>query len=63
MKQKTTKSASKRVIRTGSGKLLRRKVSAQHLVMGKSKRARRGRGKLSKISRGDLRKIKRLVPY
>lgn len=63
MKQKTVKSAQKRIIKTGSGKILRRKITAQHLVMGKSKRARRLSGKRAKISSADLRKIKRLVPY
>lgn len=63
MKQKTVKSAQKRIIKTGSGKILRRKITAQHLVMGKSKRARRSSGKPTKISSADLRKVKKLVPY
>ena len=63
MKQKTVKSASKRIKKTGKGKLMRRKILAQHLVMGKSKRARRDSGRATKIAKADLKKIKRLVPY
>ena len=63
MKLKTVKSARKRIIITGRGKFLRRKISAQHLVRGKSKRARQQAGKATQISRADLKKIKKLIPY
>lgn len=63
MKQKTVKSAQKRIIKTGSGKILRRKMTTQHLVMGKSKRARSQSGKSILISNADKRKVRRLVPY
>jgi ribosomal protein L35 len=63
MKQKTVKSARKRLIKTGSGKILRRRISAQHLVMGKSKRARASAGKKDLISPADSGNIKRLTPY
>lgn len=63
MKQKTVKSAQKRLTKTGSGKILRRKMTTQHLVMGKSKRARRASGQKVAIDQADQRKISRLVPY
>lgn len=63
MKLKTVKSAQKRIKITRQGKLLRRKLSAQHLTQGKSKRARRGAGKLSQVARADKNKIKKLIPY
>ena len=63
MKQKTVKSAKKRLVTTGSGKMLRRRLSAQHLAMGKSKRVRRGADKKMAIAQADRAKIKRLVPY
>lgn len=63
MKQKTVKSAKKRVSVTGKGKFLRRNLSAQHLTAGKSKRVRRATGKKIIISKVDLKKIKRMVPY
>jgi len=63
MKQKTVKSAKKRISKTGSGKILRRKISAQHLVMGKSKRSRRRAGRKIIAASVDAKKIRRLVPY
>lgn len=63
MKLKTVKSAKKRLIRTGSGKLMRRKLTTQHLVQGKSKRARRNSGRTVAVSPSDRRKIKRMTPY
>ena len=63
MKQKTVKSAYKRTIITSTGKILRRKATAQHLVQGKSKRTLRGSSKTVEISKSDSKRIKRLVPY
>ena len=64
MKLKTSKAAAKRIIKiTRKGKMLRRKMSAQHLRQGKSKRACRRAGKFVEVSKGDIRKVKRLVPY
>jgi len=64
MKQKTIKSARKRIIKiTKRGKLLRRRLSAQHLAVGKSKRTLRSAGKKSTVSSADRKKIKRLIPY
>ncbi|KKQ16829.1 MAG: 50S ribosomal protein L35 [Berkelbacteria bacterium GW2011_GWA1_36_9] len=62
MKQKTVKTASKRISVTGSGKLQRRKTSAQHLVQGKSKRTLKGRATLVSFSQADNKRIKKLVP-
>lgn len=63
MKLKTTKSAKKRLFKTGSGKIYRRKTSAQHLVKGKSKRSLRDAGKNMAIARVDNKKIRKLIPY
>lgn len=62
MKQKTVKAAIKRIKITGSGKMMRRKMSAQHLSMGKSKRVRRDSNKLTLISSADTKKLKKLIP-
>lgn len=62
MKQKTIKTVSKRVTKTGSGRLRRRRLSAQHLAEGKSKRALRKRGQFRDISSADAKKIKRMIP-
>ena len=63
MKQKTVKTASKRIIVTGNGKVLRRKLSAQHLVAGKSKRTRSAASKRVEIATVDRKNIKKLIPY
>jgi len=60
---KTSKSASKRIKVSGSGKLLRAKMSAQHRRIGKSKRAKREARSLVPVAKGDLRKLRVLVPY
>jgi len=62
MKQKTVKTADKRFKKTGKGMLLRLKMSAQHLVMGKSKRTLRGSKKSTHVSPHDVKKIKRMLP-
>jgi ribosomal protein L35 len=62
MKQKTVKTASKRVIKTGSGKLQRRRLSAQHLVAGKSKRTLQKSSQMAGFSKGNRKRIKKLVP-
>lgn len=63
MKQKTVKTAKKRVLKiTKNGKLLRRKLSAQHLVAGKSKRVRKSTDKKTTLKKADTKKIKRMIP-
>lgn len=63
MKLKNSKSARKRVIPTGSGKLTHRKLAAQHLSAGKSKRVRSNADKTEAFSKVDVKNIKKLVPY
>jgi large subunit ribosomal protein L35 len=61
MKQKTIKSASKRIKISGGGKILRRKMTAQHLASGKSKRTRRASGKFVNVSSADTKKMRRMI--
>lgn len=64
MKLKTVKSAAKRIQTiTGSGKAMRLKMSAQHLTPGKSKRALKTTKMLVPVSKADIKRIKRLLPY
>lgn len=58
--KKTSKSAVKRIIRTGKNKLRRRNLSAQHLATNKSLRSRRKSTKTSSLSNADK---KRLIKY
>jgi ribosomal protein L35 len=64
MKLKTNKSAKKRIVKiTKTGKVISRRLSAQHLVAGKSKRTRRATGKKFVLKKADSKNIKKLVPY
>lgn len=63
-KLKTSKSTAKRIIKiTRNGKMLRRKMSAQHRRKGKSKRTKLEAGQLMEVHKGDQKKIRRLIPY
>jgi len=64
MKLKTSKTAKKRIARiTKTGKIFRRKMSAQHLVRNKSRRVRKLAKRKLLIAKADLEKVRRLVPY
>lgn len=64
MKLKTSKSASKRVLKiTSKGKIMRRQLSAQHLAVGKSKRAKKASKTDTTFSQADSKNIRKLVPY
>lgn len=63
-KIKTRKSASKRLARvTASGKLMRRKITAQHLVKRKTKRTIKGSGRSEEVVASEVKRLKKLTPY
>lgn len=63
-KIKTRKSASKRLVKiTGGGKLIRRKMLAQHLVRRKSRRTTKASGRDQEFKKTQGNKIKKLAPY
>lgn len=63
-KLKTVKSAAKRIVNiTSNGKLMRRKMSAQHRNKGKSKRTKREASQLLVVTKGDAKKLRRMLPY
>jgi len=63
-KIKTRKSASKRLAKvTASGKMIRRKTLAQHLVKRKSKRTVKSSGNREEIVKSEIKKMKILIPY
>lgn len=63
-KIKTRKSASKRLAKvTSSGKLIRRKTLAQHLVKRKTKRTIKSSGNRVEVVKSELKKMKILTPY
>ena len=63
MKQKTSKTAVKRIKKvSGTGKLMRRKILAQHLVHRKSSRSIKQSGSPTQISKAETSRVKRLTP-
>jgi large subunit ribosomal protein L35 len=64
MKQKTHSGAKKRFKATGSKKktkIVGRKASARHLLINKSKRQKKMRGKTFDMEKGDSKNIKKLL--
>jgi ribosomal protein L35 len=63
-KIKTRKSVSKRVAKiSGTGKLLRRKKVAQHLVKRKSTRTVKTSGEIIEFTKSASKKLSKLIPY
>jgi ribosomal protein L35 len=63
MKQKTVKTAKKRILKiTSNGKIMMRKQSSQHLATRKSKRTKKASGQSVEVSRVNQKNIRRLVP-
>lgn len=62
-KMKTHSGLSKRVKRTGSGKLKRSHASAFHKAEPKSSKRKRGLRGTTLVSRSDEKRIKKLVAY
>jgi len=63
-KLKTRKSAAKRIAKvTSTGKILRKKTIAQHLVHRKSTRTVKTSGNEMTVSKSDTEKLKKLTPY
>jgi len=63
-KIKTHKVTAKRFKHSGRGKLLRTKGGKSHLRRRRSKRVKRMFGEMHEVTtRGDIKRIKRLVPY
>ena len=60
---KTKRSAAKRFKATASGKIKRRKGWKGHLMEWKSPTRRRRLRKGALVSKADVRRIKRLLPY
>ncbi len=60
-KQRTNRSASKRFKKTGSGKIVRHKAYATHLLGPKSRKRKRHLRKEALVSPEDFARIKRLL--
>ena len=62
-KIKTLKGAAKRFKVTGTGKLRRDKASKSHLLTGKSKKRKRSLRQPALVSKADIARMRRLIPY
>lgn len=62
-KMKTHKGASKRVKKTGTGKLKRSKAFTSHILNKKSAKRKRNLKKATTVSASDMKRVRTLVPY
>ncbi len=62
MKIKSNKSAAKRFRKTGSGKIVGKKAGRGHLLMQKSKQQKKLANKPKHLSKGDAKRVARLLP-
>jgi large subunit ribosomal protein L35 len=62
-KIKTKKGALKRFKRTGSGKLVRNRAFASHIMTKKSQKRKRNLRKSTIVDKTEVKKVARLLPY
>lgn len=62
-KVKTNRAAAKRFKRTASGKYLRSKAFARHLLTEKSPKRRRGLRGTTVLDPAEAAKVERMLPY
>jgi large subunit ribosomal protein L35 len=62
-KIRTHKGTQKRVQRTGTGKLMRRKAFRSHLLEHKSAKRKRAYRRLHEVAPQDVRHVTRAAPY
>jgi large subunit ribosomal protein L35 len=62
-KLKTHKATARRMQYSGAGKLMRTRQGKSHLRRNRSKRAQREYDEMFSVSKADVPRIKRLMPY
>lgn len=62
-KMKTHRGAAKRFKKTGSGKIKRAKAYKSHILTKKSAKRKRNLRQSGIISKGDEKRIKKVIPY
>ncbi len=62
-KMKTNRGAAKRFKITGTGKVLRSKANASHILTKKSTKRKRNLRKSGLVDDTNLKAIKRIIPY
>ncbi len=62
-KLKTHKGTARRMQYSGTGKLMRTRQGKSHLRRNRSKRAVRDYDEMFVVSKADVKRLRRLVPY
>ena len=62
-KLKSHKGAQKRFKKTATGKVKRGHSGLRHMLSSTAKKRKRKLGTATLVSDGDLRKVKRMIPY
>ncbi|MEJ2587397.1 MAG: 50S ribosomal protein L35 [Deltaproteobacteria bacterium] len=62
-KIKTNRGAAKRFKTTGSGKIVRNKAFANHILTKKSTKRKRNLRKSGLVDAANLKQVSRLIPY
>jgi large subunit ribosomal protein L35 len=62
-RRKTKKAVAKRFKVTGSGKVLRRRASARHLLSTKNAKRKRRLSKVASVHETDVARIKENLPF
>jgi large subunit ribosomal protein L35 len=62
-KMKTNRGAAKRFKATGSGKIVRSKAFASHILTKKTTKRKRGLRKSDLVDEANMKGIKRIMPY
>lgn len=62
-KMKTNRGAAKRFKATGSGKIVRNKAYASHILTKKSTKRKRNLRKSDIVDESNVKGLKRLLPY
>ena len=62
-KMKTNRGAAKRFKVTGSGKVVRRKAFASHILTKKSTKRKRALRQGCEVDSSNLKAVKKMIPY
>jgi len=62
-KMKTNRGAAKRFKATGTGKIVRNKAYASHILTKKTTKRKRGLRKSDIVDESNVKGIKRILPY
>jgi len=62
-KMKTNRGAAKRFKVTGTGKVMRRKAFASHILTSKSTKRKRGLRLATGVDSANIKMVRKLLPY